>query len=206
MVALSGVAGGPGAGLVIADESIPFVIRGVTGAPLFQGTLQDRVVRLDATGKLAFVQQITDTVAGLNGFVTSVGRDDFTDFLTDVDFSTTSSGTRAPGSTSRSVDGALIDFDFATEPILSGQESRNFHIVTDGVVFDRNGSTEIRLNNGSSVRLSTFAPVSVPEPTSLTMLALGALGLFGYGWHRKGQRAGGRGNVVVPRSSARQCG
>lgn len=183
MVTLGGVGGGAGPGLVIVDDLIPFEVRGATGALLFQGTLQDRVVRLDATGKLAFVQRIRDTQPSLNGLVTSIGREDFTGFPTDVDFSTTSVGTRAPSSASRSVDGALVDFDFTAEPIISGQESRYVHIVTDAVSFARIGSTEIALNDGLSVRLSTVAPV--PEPMTLKMLALGVLSLIVFSWHRR---------------------
>ncbi len=187
MVTLGGVAGGPGAGTVLADDLIPFVIRGVTGAPLFQGTLEDQVVRLDSTGELAFVQFIRDTEPGLNGSVTSVVRDDFTGFLTDVNYSTTSAGTRAPDSASRTATGASITFNFTAEPILSGQDSRGYHISTNAPFFTHNGSTEIRLNNGASVVIATFAPV--PEPSSWFMLSLGVIGLLGFGGRRRAAKS-----------------
>jgi hypothetical protein len=44
-----------------------------------------------------------------------------------------------------------------------------------------------------------FAPSAIPEPGSLTLLALGALGVAGYGWRRRRRRSG-KGAEAAPAS------
>lgn len=166
-VSLSGVPGGSGPGVVIHDELIPFEIRGAGDVLLFTGALQDRVVRLDATGTLSFEYRIRTPLAGATGRAMSAGEAgitdlataDFSTFFTDVDFSTTSLGTVGPARARRSAGGDTVIFDFTSQPVIQGIESRFVHIVTEATAFEDGGLTTLTLSTGESVSLRTVVPV-----------------------------------------------
>ncbi len=163
-VGLSGVSGGPGPGSVVHDDLIPFEIRDTNNALLFAGELQNRVVRRDATGTLAFVYAIRNTEPGLNGAVDEVHTKDFATFLTDVEYSTTSLGTIAPTRAQRTTDGSTVTFLFGGSTVTPGTESRFMHISTEAIDFELNGSTKLTLQSGESVTLTTAMPVRRVEP------------------------------------------
>lgn len=163
---ISGVLGGPGPGTIIHDPSIPFIIR-AGAVVLYQGELRDRVVRLDATGTLAFVRQVHSTNPSLNGAVAQVTCSDYELFMTDVDFSTSSTGTVAPYSASRSAGGADVGFQFITTPVYSGMESRMFHITTQALDFADGGKCTIKLTSGEETTLQVVTPVWNVEPGCL---------------------------------------
>lgn len=146
-------------GLVIHDELIPFVINAPTGGPLFAGTLQNRVVRLNSTGRLSFGYFIRDTQPGLNGVVVALETIDFSGFFTNVDFDPTGLGTVAPNQASRSASGVTVEFDFLSPELFSGQESEFCVIRTDADCFRDGGRTTIRLIGGPSVTLPTVMPI-----------------------------------------------
>ncbi len=163
-VPLVGVDGGSGPGTVIHDALIPFEIHGVGGALLYKGTLQDRVVRSDASGTLSFEPRIRDTQGGLNGMIATVAPRNFATFLTDVEYSTTSLGTEGPDRARRSFDGSVVSFDFLDPPLYSGVESRFMFIKTEATAFGPGGVTVIRLQTGESVLLDTMQPIREFEP------------------------------------------
>lgn len=151
-------------GLVIYDELIPFAINLPTGGPLFAGTLQNRVVRLNSTGRLSFGYFIRDTQPGLNGVVIAMDTIDFSGFFTNVDYDPTGLGTVAPNQASRSASGATVRFDFLAPNLFSGQESEFCVIRTDADCFRDGGRTTIHLAGGFSVTLPTVMPIRNGEP------------------------------------------
>lgn len=162
-VALAGVPGGAGPGVVVHDELTAFEILGAGGALLYQGTLQNRVVRLNATGRLAFLYRIRDTRPGLNGAIADLATQSFSNFMTDVDFSTTSLGTVGPARARRTADGSEVLFDF-TSRVFSGMESRFVHVVTEATAFAIGGATTLTLGTGDRVVLRTVMPIWQVEP------------------------------------------
>jgi fibro-slime domain-containing protein len=136
-----------------------------------------------------------------NNFSNSNANDN-TQFLTahfQGTFSTTLSGTYSLNSDSDDdtwvfIDGILVvdngGVHGATDVITNFTLSAGAHTIdifyadqhTTGAVFDLNSFTG---PDGNPVNLNPVAP----EPASLTMLGLGALGLMGYGWRRKRKAA-----------------
>lgn len=161
-VALSGLPGGVGPGTVIYDELNEFTITGGGGALLYRGVLQARVVRLTATGRLAFAYLVRDTQPGLNGIVDETSHTDFHFVHTFVEYSTTSIGTVVPRRARRSDDGATVTFDFSAEPIFSGSESKFFEIATNAESFEVSGTTRISLSTGQFVDIVTPRPAREP--------------------------------------------
>jgi hypothetical protein len=161
-------------GTVIADDVVPFTIyvSGSSGPIYFQGSLQRRVIRSDA-GDLAFAYRIRDTVGGFNGQIRLTASTDFTGFITDCDFSTTGSGTRAPQSVSRSADGSTIQFDFGTAIFAGPIESRFMIVKTNARYFDLNGSTRVVTSTGQSAVIPTYRPVSDSTPPVADIVAPG---------------------------------
>jgi hypothetical protein len=122
--------GGP----VLGDKVIPFRIVNSGGALLFEGKLQNRVVRSSTTSKLHFYYRIFETHGGLNGI---------------------------PGEVSRGVAGGRIEFRFnnPSEVLVGGYESHFFFLKSTSKNFSENGLTNIRLTTGDNITLSkTFTP------------------------------------------------
>ncbi len=163
-VPLFGVAGGAGPGVVIYDNLVPFEIRGSRGELLFSGNLHDRVVRHSATGTLSFNRQIRDTVDGLSGAVALLACTSYSDYLTDVDFSTTSLGTVSTNRVTRGLDGAVVTFHFETTPVFSGGRTRFMFASTEALEFEAMGRCAIRLMTGQEALLSVVSPIRTVEP------------------------------------------
>jgi len=144
-------------GTIEHDEIIDFEIRSPGGVLFFAAKLQNRVLRL-ADGKLAFLYQIRDSQSGLNGYVTEVATREFSDVVTNVDYSPTSTGTIGPNAAFRSADGSLVTFQFISPGLFSGDQSRFFYIATDAIDFETGGQTRVRINLGYSVVLPTVQP------------------------------------------------
>ncbi len=161
---LSGVSGGAGPGTVILDDAVPFQVLSNGGALLFEGELRDRVVRLNATGTLAFVRQILNTTPRLNGRVVRLECGDYRSFLTNVDFSTTSLGTVRPDSASRTSNGSNISFHFDETPITGGDESKFVHVATEALHYADRGKCIVRLATGEETSVSVVRPVRHVDP------------------------------------------
>jgi hypothetical protein len=157
MLTLPGAAGG--AGTVEHDELIDFEIRSSSGALLYAGRLQNRVSRLTATGALSFRYQIRDTFTGLPGQISQLRTSAFVGFATDVDYSSTSTGTVAPNLGARSPDAEVVAFFFAQTPVHAGQRSRFLHIDSNANAFTTGGFTTLQLISGETVDVPTVQPL-----------------------------------------------
>src|SRR5688572_27412833 len=77
------------AGVVVRDALIPFSVDDGLGHTIFQGTLQDRVVRENGTGTLDFYQTIrADAGFTIPAMLQYVSRSSFGGWFTDVNFRT----------------------------------------------------------------------------------------------------------------------
>jgi hypothetical protein len=124
--ALSGACENPGT--VIYDQLVPFYIENPDGS-YFGGNLQNRVVRLDSTGRLLFAYRIRDTYSNGNVPVYFIWINGFGTLQTAVEYSSCSSGTERPDSAYRTGGlGDFVGFGFFNEPISGGQESVFFSV------------------------------------------------------------------------------
>ena len=161
------------AGTVIYDVLIPFQIdiNGFPGNPLYQGNLQNRVVRSNIDGTLDFYYRIRDTNGGLNGILASAETDDFTGWSTDVDYRTDGLGSKETTRAERSAAGDLVTLLYGNS-VFGGEESLFTFIKTDATQFTTGGQTTLKLGGGESITLDTVMP-DVPEPATLALLVLG---------------------------------
>lgn len=153
------------AGVVVVDRLLPFRIESASGALLFQGHLQDRVVRSSATGALHFYYRIRDTVPGLNGIVRSLVVRPYpvgVSASTLVDWRADGLGTTAPQFARRSAgSGEMIAFDFdpVGDVLVGGRESRFAFVKTRNTRFAPVGKALVRLVSGESADLVVYVPV-----------------------------------------------
>lgn len=152
------------AGTVIHDKLIPFRIVSAAGALLFEGVLQDRVVKGN-NGDLHFYYRIRDTKAGLNGIIRYVTTISYaaTPMLS-VDWRPDGLGTINPISVQRSgAPGSTVRFEFpnaGAQVLVGGRESKFFYLKTVRASnFRESGSTRIQLLTGQGVTLKTVMPV-----------------------------------------------
>lgn len=150
------------AGTVIHDKLIPFRIASAAGALLFQGVLQNRVVK-SANGDLHFYYRIRDTKAGLNGIIRTITTVSFnTSPMLSVDWRPDGMGTINPKTAQRSAaPGTTVRFEFETrrQPLVGGLESKFFYLKTVRMAhFEERGSTRIQLATGEATVVRTVIP------------------------------------------------
>jgi hypothetical protein len=154
------------AGTVIHDKLIPFRIASAAGVLLFQGVLQNRVVK-NANGELHFYYRIRDTKAGLNGIIRSLTTISYAiSPMLSVDWRPDGMGVINPKSAQRSAaPGPTIKFEFNVAPgagpvLVGGTESKFFYLKTVRAAnFDERGSTRIQLVTGQATVLNTAQPL-----------------------------------------------
>jgi hypothetical protein len=150
------------AGSVVQDNLLPFRILNAAGALLFEGKLQNRIVRSTQTGLLHFYYRIRDTKAGLNGIVKNVTTQSFAlSPRTLADWRPDGLGAIDPFQVERSGGaGSLLRFDFDStgDVLVGGQESKFFYIKTMNKNYKNLGQTRITLTTGDSTTLTTLAP------------------------------------------------
>jgi hypothetical protein len=156
-------------GVVIYDESQPFeVYDGRT--LLLKGELQNRVMRLNSTGKLQFSVRVKNVEFGPPGYAIRVQMTGFAGYATDVDYITSSLGTQAPVRARRDCTGDAIDYEFITQPIGDGQESKFIFAATDADHFGDGGVCTLTLDSGHTISLPIVKPItdSTPPVVSIT--------------------------------------
>jgi hypothetical protein len=101
----------------------------------------------------------------------------FTGYSTDVDFRTDGTGTIDPNQAQRfsGSTAGFLDFIFATTPMTGGTESQFVFIKTTATTYNDSGLTDISADSGAgqtgiSSQFATYAPGTVPEPTTLMVL------------------------------------
>jgi hypothetical protein len=156
------------------------------------GTYQEWVYRDDITGNLTFLEQINlnagseevhrITVSAYGSLTTDVS------VLTDLP-PTGLAGGVTPNNTgggaviARSADGNVIGFGFFATAITGGTHSAVLAIETNAKNYDKLGV--LSAIDGTTSSNLTFQPTVVPEPSTLAIAGLGALGLIGFGLRRR---------------------
>jgi hypothetical protein len=191
-------AGSDLAGTVLRDQVIPFTVQSEGGQSIFEGTLQDQVIRLDGGGALVFAQ----TVRADRGFDRPVildflRRTGFADQAADADF-TGGAGGASPEKVFRSADGDLLHFKF-DDRLAPGEATRLSFVRTESTAFDLGGDTEIAFiapgGVEGEVHLRTARPavtvgrnpVAIPFPPAAAVFPLGAAVAL---WARRRLRRG----------------
>jgi hypothetical protein len=185
------------AGTILRDELIPFTVPGARGQSIFEGTLQDRVIRLDGGGTLVFAQ----TVRADRGFDRPVildflRRTGFAGHAADAEF-TAVGGDASPEQVFRSADGDLLHFKF-DDKLFPGEATRLSFVRTGSTAFDLGGDTEIafiaRGGAEGEVHVRTAQPaagggnpVAIPFPPAAVVFPLGAAAAL---WARRRFRRG----------------
>jgi len=177
-------------GVILAKLNPPTV-----GKTTIVGTYQEWVYRNATTGFLTFLEQVNlstlaktsierITAAYYTGFTTDVG------YLTGPLPPTGVAGGIIPNNTGTgavidlSTDGNTVGFNFLATPIKPGMSSAVLVIATNAKAYDNQGVLNV-IDSSTSTNL-TFEPLAAtPEPSSLAIAGLGALGLIGYGLRRR---------------------
>lgn len=162
-------------GAMVDQLILPYV-----GADI-QGTLTSSVFQNDPynpLGGLTFAYQIAADVtssAAISRF--TVGN--YGGFATDVAFSSSVGFLPVelpPDLASRSVvPGNIIRFDFLNAGLNGGQYSATMLVRTDSPLY---APSLASLINAGSAEVGSFAPIAVPEPSTLGLLTLGAAALL----------------------------
>ena len=173
------------AGDIVARQSSPFRVNDfATGATLFDGTLESRVIREAASQKLAFhYRLITNAGATAAGGAGGGELFRFTTFgfrpgiATDVGYLSDTPGDAGPSWGSRT--DSAVDFRFAGESTLApGEDSLTFYVRTNATTFDDGGFTVLDVLSSDPAVESTgqvrstlvrdmFQPLSIPLPAAV---------------------------------------
>jgi hypothetical protein len=179
------------AGVVQVDEIIPFSFIGDDLGGLISGQVQQRVV-LAVDGTIDFYWRVfvdSDSSGSLGSF--RVG--DFVSPEYDVDYRTDGLGDRGPSDAFRfsGTFDSFVNFDFfLSDPqpgLHPGETSFFFFFDTTATAYAKTASFDVT-NVGQthiSGQFDAYAPAVVPEPSTLALLGVGAVGLL----RRRGRRS-----------------
>jgi len=152
------------------------------------GTLYTAVIK-EANGTYDFLYQVVVSSGSKDGIARLTGTD-FTGYATSVSYSTTDNfgyfqtGTVAPDSADRHTDDT-VGFNFNSN-VPKGSTSEIMIIGTNATAFQ---TGTVGVIDGVPASLSGFEPLGpagmVPEPSTLAIAGLGALGMIGYGLRRR---------------------
>lgn len=135
----------------------------------FTGTLTQRVYREEAG--LLFTYEFTNASTSVDP-IQSLSTQNFTGFTTDVDVEYSEDTLLK-----RSLSGSTITFFAPGDGVLQGETTPLLWIQTNAKSY-KWGSTQ--LQDGGNDRVRTYAPAT-PEPSTMVLLGMGILGLFGLG-------------------------
>jgi len=135
-------------------------------------------------GDVTLVYQVTltggVTATGAPQVIERVTTSSFDSFLLDAGYHVQSVGQVIPGSADRTLSGAIVAFDSMTIPI--GSTSALLIVNTNATNFT---SGTLTVQDGLTANLKGFSPTVAPEPSTMALAGLGALGLIGYGLRRR---------------------
>ncbi len=149
--------------------NIPFTGVDVDDKVWFTGFLTQRVYKESAG--LLFTYEFSNDADSLDAILL-LSTQDFTGFTTDVDVEGATDWTLK-----RSLSGSTLSFLAAGDGVLPDDASPLLWVQTNANYYTF-GSTQ--LQDGGNARVSTYAPSAVPEVSSMMLLGMGILGLFGF--------------------------
>ena len=128
---------------------------------------------------LDFFIEVSNAGPGVEEHITTA---DFVGFSTDVGYSTVgvAGGPAAqpsgiiPNLVDRSGDGSVVDFNYTTTNVTSGQNTVLLEIQTNATNYT---AGTVSVQDGTSGFNAGFAPTSAPEPGTMALLGLGLIGL-----------------------------
>lgn len=174
----------PPAGTVILSESSTFTgyKAGSTTEIAFQGTLYYKIERETSDSTLNFYYMLKNDASSTDA-ITRTTHTDFTNWLTDVEYDSSSAG-NAPLAADRDSDGSTVGFSFLVagtgdNRLGAGDSSKWYFIDTDATSYTSGGTAII---NGGTVNVSTYAP-SIPDPAAVFLL--GSACLIGFSGLRR---------------------
>lgn len=139
------------------DVLLPFEIRNATGQLLISGTVQDRVSRLNSTGKLTFepiLRNLTTGPAGAGFYILGLKVTGYDDTATDVSF-TTPTGSVNPSTASRDISGDEVTFQYTAGALVPPSDSWSCFIETNAPAFHLTGRITITARNAALQTFST---------------------------------------------------
>ncbi len=170
-------------GHVLEDELIPFSLAvSQTSSDLITGTVQQRVVREDASGTLDFYWRITQLNTGSLGYF-RVGH--FVTGTFDADYRIDGLGDVGPTSLTHftnGLGGATDDFganfnfaNGAADTLSAGQSSKFMLLHTDATNYAKTALFDIASTGTytASAQFAAFAPAPVPEPQTYALMLAG---------------------------------
>jgi hypothetical protein len=176
-------------GTVLASQTVSGSV--TNGSNTLSVSVSEEVVRDSGTGHLDFLYTVTNTgSSGQDG----VGRFTVNNFgsgalgttgpwTLDAGYDSTTSGVvpntqDRPGADS----GTVVGWNFDPNFIPVGGVSRTLVIKTNADFYTAGSVAAI---DGATVDLAGYQPTVAPEPSSMAIAGLGALGLIGYGIRRR---------------------
>jgi len=160
---------GPTGGTLLASTAVPFV------AGTFSGTLTTEVFNNDSANPFGptghtFTYRLTNN-GGSGHDIQRLAISNYTGFSTDASHNA-ASGTVIPTMITRSSGaGNVVGFNFDTPTISAGQTAMLLVVQTNATSFN---PTTAAVQNGTNAQVASFAPLAVPEPATVSVLAFAA--------------------------------
>jgi hypothetical protein len=184
-----------------ADPAVAGALQGTTGSVVFStvsysGTLTSNVYNNDpdnpnGLGALTFTYEIHNDLSSVH-VLHRLTVSSFTDFSTNVAYSLTAGDVQPTFADSSPATGDVIGFNFPTPvpflftgpgPIPPGFDSAVLIVRTDATVFKH---TQASVIDGTTTMVDSLAPRElIPEPSSLTLAAIGMAFALVAAWRRR---------------------